>query len=150
MPADHSAVDSTLGYVFQTLQALIILLQANDDESVSLELTDDVTLHHAPSTHGSADSRYQVAHSNKPSLPEVTLKSTKLWKTIGIWASEYASTERYFLLTCAPVSADLQCLTTGDDRTAVQTKLEEEAALVIMEQQQGVYEIGRASCRERV
>lgn len=140
MPADHSAVDSTLGYVFQTLQALIILLQANDDESVSLELTDDVTLHHTPSTNGSADSRYQVAHSNKPSLPEVTLKSAKLWKTIGIWASEYASNERYFLLTCAPVSADLLCLTSGGDRTAIQTKLEEEAALVIKEQQQGVHE----------
>jgi hypothetical protein len=140
MAADHSAVDSTLGYAFQTLQALIILLQANDDESVSIELTDDVTLHQTPSANGSAESRFQVAHSTSQSLPAVTLKSVKLWKTIGIWASEYAPNERYFLLTCAPVSADLKCLTTVGDRTAILVKFEEEAALVIKERQQGIHE----------
>ena len=140
MPADHSAVDSTLGYAFQTLQALIVLLQADDDESVSIELTDDVTLHHVPSTSGSAESRFQVAHSTNRSLPEVTLKSVKFWKTLGIWASEYAPNERYFLLTCAPVSAELLCLTSDGDRAAILKNLEEEAGLVIEEQQQGVRE----------
>src|SRR5258708_7323924 len=127
MPADHSAVDSTLGYAFQTLQALIILLQANDDQSVTLELTDDVTLHPAPGTN-LEESRFQVAHSIQSSLPEITLKSVKLWKTIGIWASEYDSNELYFLLTCAPVSADLQSLAAnGSDRSPVQASLELEA-----------------------
>jgi len=39
MTADHIAVDSTLGYNFQTLHALLVLLKANDDEAVTLELT---------------------------------------------------------------------------------------------------------------
>jgi hypothetical protein len=140
MSGDHNAVDSYLGYAFQTLQALIVLLRAGDDESVSLELTDDVTLHHSSDVSGSSDSRYQVAHSTKPTLPDVTLKSTKLWKTIGIWASEYTPSERYFLLTCAPVGPELQCLSTDDDRAFLQTKLEQEAAQVIREREQGIYE----------
>ena len=141
MAADHNAVDSTLGYDFQTLHALLVLLKANDEEAVTLELTDDVTLHHTPtvqSTH--AETRFQVAHSVLPVLPDVTLKSTKLWKTLRIWASEYDPKERYFLLTCAPVSSDLQCLTSPGDRTLLLAQLEKEGLLVIQENSQKIHE----------
>ena len=88
MPADHNAVDSTLGYNFQTLHALVVLLGAGDDESVTIELTDDITLHHAPIAPDSIDStRFQVSHSLKTSLPEIKISTTKLWKTLRIWAS---------------------------------------------------------------
>src|ERR1051326_4295589 len=120
MPADHSAVDSTLGYAFQTLHALVVLLRAADDESVSIELTDDVTLHHNRSTLSAPEeTRLQLAHSIRSRIPELTLKSTKLWKTIAIWAPEYKPTERYSLITCAPISSDLQCLTAASDRATL-------------------------------
>jgi hypothetical protein len=141
MSADHNAVDSTLGYNFQTLHALLVLLKANDDEAVTLELTDDVTLHHTPTVQSTqAQTRFQVAHSVLPVLSEVTLKSTKLWKTLRIWASEYDPKERYFLLTCAPVSSDLQSLTCPGDRTLVHGQLEKEALLVIQENAQNIHE----------
>lgn len=141
MPADHSAVDSTLGYAFQTLHALVVLLRAGDDESVSIELTDDVTLHHSRSTlNAPEETRLQLAHSIRNKVPELTLKSTKLWKTIAIWAPEYNPAERYFLVTCAPVCGDLQCLIADSDRSALQRQLEEEAARVIDENQRVLHD----------
>jgi hypothetical protein len=140
MPADHSAVDSTLGYAFQTLHALVVLLRAADDESVTLELTDDVTLHHNPTTLGAPEeTRMQLAHSIRSRIPELNLKSIKLWKTIGIWADEYSPADRYFLVTCATVCADLQCLAGDGDRQRLQIKLEEEAARVVDERHRGIH-----------
>ncbi len=135
MPADYNAVDSTLGYNFQTLHALVVLLQAGDDESVTIELTDDITLHHTAIAPDSIDStRFQVSHSLKASLPEIKVTTTKLWKTLRIWASEYDPKERYFLLTCATVHAELQPLTLPTaDRAAVQAALEKEATRVVEE-----------------
>lgn len=142
MSADHNAVDSTLGYNFQTLHALIVLLRADDDESVTIELTDDVTLHHKPWTGSEPDdSRFQVTHSIKGQLPEITSSSAKLWKTLRIWASEYNPKERYFLLTCANVSPELKPLTAaGGDRATVQQLLVTEAQRVVGEAQQKVHE----------
>lgn len=140
MPADHSAVDSTLGYAFQTLHALVVLLRARDDESVTLELTDDVTLHHNPTALDvPEETRIQLAHSIRERIPELNLKSVKLWKTIGIWANEYSPTERYFLVTCAPVCEELQCLVGECDRNGLRQKLEEEATRVVQERQQGIH-----------
>ena len=146
MPADHSAVDSTLGYAFQTLHALVVLLRAADEESVSIELTDDITLHHNRSTLSAPeDTRFQLAHSIRARVPELTLKSAKLWKTIAIWASEYNPSERYFLITCAPICSDLECVTGEADRTALRGKLEDEATRVIDENTRSVH-----AHRERV
>ncbi len=140
MPADYSAVDSTLGYAFQTLHALVVLLRAADDESVSIELTDDVTLHHNRSTlHAPEETRLQLAHSIRARVPELKLNSTKLWKTIRIWASQYNPNERYFLITCAPICVELQCLTDDTDRTQLQGQLEDEANRVIDEKARGVH-----------
>lgn len=140
MPLDHIAVDSTLGYAFQALHALVVLLRAGDDEAVSVELTDDIALHHAPATLDSFDiTRFQVSHSLKTSLPEITVASSKLWRTLRIWAAEYNSKERYFLLTCAAVNSELQALASPiDDRKAVQVALENEAERVIEEVAQNV------------
>jgi C-terminal domain 7 of the ABC-three component (ABC-3C) systems len=139
--SDHSAVDSTLGYAYQTLYALVVLLRAGDDESVSLELTDDVTLHHNPAVlSASEETRFQLAHSIRSKVPELKLNSTKLWKTLAIWADEYNSAERYFLVTCAPICADLQPLCCDTDRSALLLLLQEEAQRVIDENQKGVHE----------
>ncbi len=141
MPADHNAVDSTLGYNFQTLHGLVVLLQASDDESVTLELSDDITLHHSPARFTNHnETRFQVSHSTRSNLPEVTIKSPKLWKTFRIWAAEYDPSERYFLLTCAPVSLELICLTAPADRSSLQAALETEAAFVINDNEQGTHE----------
>ena len=94
---DHSAVDSYLGFAHQTLSALALLLNAGDDESVTLELTDDVTVHHAGPDEP-ADTRHQISHTIGESPAELTLKSVKLWKTIGIWVAEYNEKEHYILL----------------------------------------------------
>ena len=70
MSVDHNAVDATLGYYFQTLYALVVLLKAADDELVTVELTDDVTLHHSVAALDTIEqTRYQVSHSTNPSLP---------------------------------------------------------------------------------
>src|SRR4051812_40084254 len=140
MPSIHSAVDSTLGYAFQTLHALVVLLRAGDEESVTLELTDDVTLHHNPTTLDAPDeTRMQLAHSIRSRVPEVTLKSVKLWKTLGIWADEYSPSERYFLVTCAPVCEELQCLVSDCGRERLQHQLEEEAVRVVNEREQHLH-----------
>ncbi|MCU1330164.1 MAG: hypothetical protein JWN34_5534 [Bryobacterales bacterium] len=140
MPADHSAVDSTLGYAFQTLHALVILLRAADNESVSIELTDDVTLHHSRSTLNSPEeTRLQLAHSIRARMPELGLSSAKLWKTIRIWASEYNPNERYFLITCAPICSELECLAGDADRAGLQRLLEDEANRVVDERDRRVH-----------
>jgi len=141
MSVDHNAVDATLGYYFQTLYALVVLLKAADDELVTVELTDDVTLHHSVAALDTIEqTRYQVAHSTNPSLPELTIKSTKLWKTLRIWSSEYSEKEFYFLLTCAPVNEILKCLADETDRASLQTALEIEATTVIAENGQKIHD----------
>lgn len=128
------AVDTTLGFAHQFLSALILLLGAEDDESVSIELSDDVTIHHgSDGANKTVETRYQVSHTLNSSPSELTLKSVKLWKTLAIWASEFSRLERYLLLTCAPVGSDLACLVGDSDRTALQQSLIGEANLVISE-----------------
>ena len=135
---DHSAVDSYLGFAHQTLSALTLLLTAGDDESVTLELTDDVTLHHA-SPDEPADTRHQISHTIGKSPAELTLKSVKLWKTIGIWAAEYDENEHYVLVTCAPVCQELKCLANNSDHGPLQVLLEDEAARVVQEHDQELH-----------
>ena len=130
----YDAVDTTLGFAHQILSALVLLLGAEDGESVSIELSDDVTIHHGSDRVNKAvETRYQVSHTLNSSPLELTLKSVKLWKTLAIWASEFSRIERYLLLTCAPVGPDLSCLVVDSDRTALQQSLMAEATLVISE-----------------
>jgi len=138
---NHNAVDSYLGFAHQTLSALTLLLDAGDDESVTLELTDDVTVHHpSPHTpHAPVDTRHQISHTIGASPAEMTLKSVKLWKTIGIWAAEYDEKERYILVTCAPICQELKCLADNTNRGPLQTLLEEEARRVVHEHDQKLH-----------
>jgi hypothetical protein len=130
----HDAVDSALGYAHQILTALVLLLKADDDESVSVELTDDVTIHHTPSIEEEQrESRYQISHTMKGEPAALTIKSVKLWKTLAIWASQFNRRERYLLLTCAPVSGELNCLSSTGNRAALETCLVDEANLVVAE-----------------
>jgi hypothetical protein len=130
----YDAVDTTLGFAHQILSALILLLEAEDDESVSLELSDDVTIHHvADAINKAVETRFQVSHTLNKSPSELTLKSVKLWKTLAIWASEFSRLERYLLLTCAPVAPDLSSLVVNSDRISLQRLLVAEATLVVSE-----------------
>jgi hypothetical protein len=133
--SDYSASDSYLGFAHQTFSALTLLLDSGDDDSVTLELTDDVTLHSPGS-----DVRHQIAHTISDAPDELSIKAVKLWKTIRIWATEYRSTEHYVLITCAPISQELMSLTDNSDRTQLQIQLEAEAARVIQEHDQKVHE----------
>jgi len=130
----YDAVDTTLGFAHQILSALVLLLGAEDDESVSIELSDDVTIHHGSNgVNKTVETRYQVSHTLNSSPSELTLKSVKLWKTLAIWASEFSRLERYLLLTCAPVGPNLECLAVHSDRTTLRQSLIAEASLVISE-----------------
>jgi hypothetical protein len=130
----HDAVDTTLGFAHQILAALVLLLEADDDESVSIELSDDVTIHHVSGTpNQTVETRYQVSHTLNSSPSELTSKSVKLWKTLAIWAAEFSRRERYLLLTCAPVAQELSPLLDGTDITALRLLLLKEATRVIEE-----------------
>jgi len=130
----YDAVDTTIGFAHQILSALVLLLGAEDDESVSIELSDDVTIHHvSDGANDAIETRYQISHTLNGSPSELTLKSVKLWKTLAIWASEFSRFERYLLLTCAPVGSDLSCLVVDSDRTVLLQLLIAEASLVVSE-----------------
>ena len=76
--SDHSAVDSAVGYHHQGLFALVRLLDAADNSSVSIETDDDVVLHDG------INSLHQIKHT-QGSVRPLTLKNDGLWRTIAIW-----------------------------------------------------------------
>lgn len=127
--SSHDAVDSTLGYTHQLLSSLLILLESNDDESVSIEAVDDIAIHGGVGNH--AHTRLQVAHTLDTSPAAITVKTPKLWKTFRIWASEYSQKQKYVLITCADVDPVLQPLVDDTDRVSLQGNLEVEAERVI-------------------
>lgn len=95
--SNYSASDSYLGYVFQGLYALIMLLDADDEETVSIETQDDIVLN------GTCTNLIQLKH-NYDSVPTLTLANVGLWKTIRIWAeSPRISSTRFTFVTCARI-----------------------------------------------
>lgn len=77
----HSAQATVLGFYYQTLYALLLLLeQRTDDAAVSVERLDDVELN----TDGQT-LLAQLKHSIQSSPPEISIKSDALWKTIKAW-----------------------------------------------------------------
>lgn len=77
----HSAQATVLGFYYQTLYALLLLLeQRTDDAAVSVERLDDVELN----TNGQT-LLAQLKHSIQSSPPEISIKSDALWKTIRAW-----------------------------------------------------------------
>ncbi len=129
--ADHQADDSYLGYVYQGLYALVLLLDAQDEESVSVETADDVLLE------GREPCLHQLKHSVK--VPKaLSVKNDGLWKTIGVWAVglSTATVRRFVFVTCAPVAKGdaLDALVTpgaADGRNEAVRALKAEAARVV-------------------
>lgn len=123
-----NATDSYLGYIFQGLYALIVLLEADDDHCVSIETDDDVVLQ------GDEPTLYQLKHSLS-SPPPLSEKSDALWKTIRIWSSlENLQNFKFILVTCAPIKerSFLNDLSSFEgERSKALIKLESEARDVL-------------------
>jgi hypothetical protein len=77
----HSADAAFLGYYFQGMYALVKLLDAEDNDQISIETEDDVYLE------GKTKKLHQLKHSmeKKGNLSE---KNDGLWKTIRIWSAK--------------------------------------------------------------
>lgn len=79
MSPRNDATDSYLGFVFQGLYALILLLDAGDGDTVSVETQDDVAL----------EGRELVLSQLKHSLgtpPDLRITNVGFWKTVRFWA----------------------------------------------------------------
>lgn len=118
----HSAKDIYLAYVYQSMQALSLLLSAQaDDILVRLEAEDDLTLIKPDSlTLG------QVKHTKTP----ISLKSADLWRTLRIWCEYiqiHGTSNNYFiLLTTSAIQKTniLTCLLQKDKDQSVLSKLQ--------------------------
>jgi hypothetical protein len=128
-PSEHEATDSALGYYYQGMYALLVLLDADDDGEVSLETDDDIQ------ATGSAPRLLQLKHSTG-TPPVLTTKADGFWKTLPIWIPFLSRRElRFVFVTCAEVasSSSMAALTVNGDRTAVGDELRLEAERVIAE-----------------
>jgi hypothetical protein len=101
-----SAVDATLGYLYQIRLALLWSLKRLKEETeflVSIETLDDVTFE---TTLGNAAELLQTKH-HFTSKAALTDASVDLWKTLRIWFEGYASGS-------IPQVVDLYLITTSD------------------------------------
>jgi hypothetical protein len=130
----HSADASALGFYFQTLFALEILVRETaDNAAVAIEQLDDVELR--------ADGQkllYQLKHSISESPPPITLKSRALWKTIKVWIDilpNLSLFETTFHLVAVGAISDESplnaLLSFASDRAALVCDLIEEAKRVV-------------------
>ncbi len=132
-PNPHSAVESALGYYYQGMYALLVLFDAPDDDArVSIETGDDVELQ------GGEPTLFQLKHkSGDP--PNLTVRSTDLWKTLSIWAtSDHRAISRFILVTGAGISQGSSLEAFFDhqqDRSAVLQDLRSEALRVLEERE---------------
>ena len=100
-----SAVDATLGYLYQVRSALLWALRRLKGEAdflVSVETLDDVTFETAA---GEATDLLQTKHHRK-GVATLTDASPDLWKTLRIWFEGRASGQ-------IPPNANLYLVTTG-------------------------------------
>ena len=132
----HSAADSALGYYYQAVYALRLLLLDHEEACVSIESWDDVYLE-------KRDRRelHQLKHSLDTSKT-IGIKSRGVWRTLTIWL-EYCdhqdfSQSRFVLATVAALQAGspLECLRSDNaDRTDLLKALTNEAERVRDERQ---------------
>ncbi|MPR11789.1 ABC-three component system protein [Microvirga tunisiensis] len=81
----HSATGSALGYYFQAVYALVVLLDAGgDDAGVSVETLDDVFLETQ-----SEKSLHQLKHSIDATT-SISVYSDEIWKTLKVWIDGYS------------------------------------------------------------
>ena len=126
MTRSKSAVPSALGYYHQGLFALVVLCDANDDASVSVETDDDVVLNDTITT------LHQLKHSleNRPAL---SLADSGFWKAIHNWSARpHDGTEQFVFATCAPVpdDSDLIPLVASSNRAKLLKSMVKEAERV--------------------
>lgn len=98
-----SGTDSALGYYYQSLYALVYLLNSKEDtEEVLIEDLDDVVVKNIEKNEFSLK---QLKHKKKS---PITLTSKDLWSTLRIWC-EYTLSEdirhiSFHLITCSEMS----------------------------------------------
>ena len=100
-----SAVDATLGYLYQVRSALLWALRRQKNEPdflVSIETLDDVTFE---TTGGNPTDLLQTKHHRKGS-GSLTDASPDLWKTLRIWFEGHTSGQ-------IPLTANLYLVTTS-------------------------------------
>lgn len=132
----HAAEGAALGFYYQTLYALLTLLEMDtDDAAISIEQLDDIEL--------KIDGQkllYQLKHSIIPTPPPISLKSRSLWRTMKAWIDVLPqltiSETTFHLVTVAGIPNDspLRVLVSFDmDREELVKAMEEEAQHVIDE-----------------
>lgn len=132
----HSAEAAALGFWYQSLYALLILLeQLADDAAIGVELLDDIEL----SANGQS-LYYQLKHSVMAKPTAVGIKSRSVWKTLKIWIDllpkvSLAETSLYLVTVGGIVDQDpLEALTIPDSaREALTAAMTLEARRVIDE-----------------
>jgi hypothetical protein len=132
----HSAEGSALGFWYQSLYALLILIeQASDDAMVGIEMLDDITL-----TANGEDLLYQLKHSIASKPSPVGIKSRSLWRTIKVWLDilpkiSLSEASLHLVTVGGIVKGDaLEVLTVADnhsDREALACAMAEEAQRVL-------------------
>ncbi|MXQ13553.1 ABC-three component system protein [Microvirga makkahensis] len=134
---DHSAVGPALGYYYQALFALMILLdEEQDDAIIGIEVGDDVDLQA-----GLIKSLIQLKHSID-AASTISVKSEQIWRTIKVWIDSLSEIDlvntNLIIATIATIADDspLNALLTppdGDSRAGLRAALEDEAARVVAE-----------------
>jgi hypothetical protein len=134
----HSAEASALGFYYQSLYALLALLESKkDDASIAVEHLDDIQLV------ASGESLLsQLKHSMAQQPASLTISSPNLWRTLKAWIdvlSKVVIEETTFQLIAVsplPTSSPLTPLTKLQaDRNLVREALSAEAARVVLENQ---------------
>lgn len=134
--ASHSAEGSALGFWYQSLYALLILVaQETDDAAIGIEQLDDIEL--------KADGHallYQLKHSIAAKPSPVGIKSRPLWRTVKVWTDllpkiSLSETSLHLVTVGGLVEGDpLAALTDPeDDRKALAKAMAAEALRVIEE-----------------
>jgi hypothetical protein len=129
----HAAVGPALGYYYQGIYALILLLDSiSPNAFVSIETLDDVVL-----DDGGIKELHQLKHSiTKGST--ISVKSDQLWKTIKVWCDFLITSEVkegiFTLSTVSDLAPDSPLNTLKDpeaSRDVLETELLKEANRVI-------------------
>ena len=128
--SSHSAVGPALGYYYQVLYALVLLLDAPDDSArVSIETRDDVVLER-----GETVSLHQLKHSTQSDPPRLSIKSDEVWTTMRAWSEQVRrEPAASFILAASAelVQGDpIENLQPGKDRAGVLAALRAEAQRV--------------------
>lgn len=133
---DHSAIDAAIGFYYQSLYGLLLIVKAvEDDAAVCLERLDDVEI-----TLNGRSLLVQLKHSLCKKPAGVSLASVALWKTLKAWIDVLPKVSlddtRFQLVTVAPLPPSSVLAPLLDEkapRTGLLKLLEAEAQRVVNE-----------------